>query len=144
MNKINIKNSSLATVLCQLWNQHDSGGSVKNRVINARVNLSIVGGLKDANADEVREFFGTETSAGLYSRFILVPGPTCWDWDMEWVPPAKRTEEVYGWQETPVERARMRVTVPKEIHALVKAWHEKKKETRGRFKVRLAGGGKEG
>jgi len=77
LNKTTITNSSLPQTLCTLFYKDQAGSADKTGEHKARVQLSILGGLKATNPDDFAQTFGKSTSDGLYDRFLFCvnPGP---------------------------------------------------------------------
>jgi hypothetical protein len=84
--KLNIQGSSLAPTLCKLWSDDEAGSSNKQGYYSVRVRLSMLGALAVRDNSEFTEHFGSQTTRGLYDRFLLCPGPSRWEWDDAWRP----------------------------------------------------------
>lgn len=86
--KINIQGSSLAPLLCTLYYEDEGGSANKHGVHETSVRMSMLGGLAITDVTDFQAIFGSNTTAGLYDRFIFAPGPKDWAWDHFWtVPP---------------------------------------------------------
>jgi hypothetical protein len=109
--KIGIRGSgvNLATTLCELF--YEDSAAVFDKKGKARVHtrLSLLGNLKVKDASDFRSSFGSETTGGLYSRFIFAPGPKVWDLDHELTI-------------QPVTRNPVKVGKSSEAHAAARAW----------------------
>jgi hypothetical protein len=69
--KANIQGSSLPATLCSLWSQDEAGAADKTGEHVALVRLNLLGALKAEDAEDFAEAFGSQTTAGLYDRFIV-------------------------------------------------------------------------
>jgi len=101
--------SQLPMTLCSLFYDDTHATSKSGTQSWAQVRLSILGALPVADVDEFREVFTVQTMKGLYSRFVLVPGPETWQWD--------HRMEVVGEYRTPHA-----VAIPDKPYSLYQAW----------------------
>lgn len=132
--KIGIQGSSLGSVLCTLFYQDEVGSAVKGKKVTASVRLSILGSIKCKDQTEFREVFGAETLAGLYSRFLLIPGPAKWDWDDAWIKrqPSSEIGDDFAIEDDGPRQGSV-VTIKKCALDRVKAWRaEQPDKDRGR------------
>jgi hypothetical protein len=86
LRKGQIQGSTLNQTLCTLFYEDEAGCADKKGVLTVNVRLSLLGLLAVESPSEFSELFGSESQAGLFSRFILVPEPPTWDWDDKWIP----------------------------------------------------------
>jgi len=141
MSKVNIQGSSLAPALCTLYYKDEVGGAVKGKALSAYVRLSILGGLKASDPMEFREVFGSETTAGLFDRFIFAPGPRRWMWSDEWRLPTCEVNEEFGCVGSGPRKG-WPVKVTKNVFERVKAWRAERQDLdrgrRGELAMRVA------
>lgn len=135
MQKMAIRGSSLAPVLCSLFYRDRAGSADKSGDHTIHVKLSILGNLKAADPEEFRESFGFDTTAGLFDRFLFAPGPDYWEWDDLWQVPGE------NWDVEPdiddlmhPEPLSQPVAIPAFAYRDVAAW---RKEVEGNSRGRL-------
>lgn len=111
--KAGIENSSLVSVLCQLYNSNAAGGADKKSDYSINVKLSILGCLKIANPAEFPSVFGFATAHGLYDRCIFGVEP---DGDFRWRP----------WTPPSFNFKPSTPSVSPDVYEEVNAWGDKK------------------
>ena len=96
LSKMMIGGSSLAPVICKLFNKDHAGSADAKASHKVYVRLSILGNIATKDVSDFETIFGEETSHGLYTRFIFAPPPEkTWRWRRPWhptVPPPKPTK----------------------------------------------------
>jgi hypothetical protein len=81
MSKIQVKGSSLAAILCTLFYKDETGAADKGGKASMNAQLSILGGLAvDKDGGKFEQYFGAETTAGLFDRFIFGIATDRWQW----------------------------------------------------------------
>jgi hypothetical protein len=88
MQKMLISGSTLAQTINEAFYRDRLGAADKQGPSCCTVRLSLLGNLTVHNPEEFSEAFGATTRTGLYSRFVLAPGPEAWSWSDTWTPPA--------------------------------------------------------
>lgn len=81
MSKGAIENSTLVSVLCELWSKNTAGGADKTTDHGVNLRLSLLGCTKIKDPSEFPDVFGFATAHGFYDRCIFgvrVPGE---DWE---------------------------------------------------------------
>jgi hypothetical protein len=86
LRKGQIQGSTLNQTLCTLFYEDEAGCADKKGVLTVNSRLSILGQLAVETPSEFAELFGSESQAGLFSRFLLIPEPPSWVWDNKWIP----------------------------------------------------------
>jgi hypothetical protein len=73
LSKTGIENSTLATRLCDFWDENEYDKQIGKEVVHVDCRLSWLGGLPADvdNPEKFREFFGGQTNFGLYPRFLF-------------------------------------------------------------------------
>jgi hypothetical protein len=111
LNKLNIQGSSLAPTLCTLWYKNSAGSSDKTGSHEMIAKLNILGGLPVEDEASFGEYFGSETTNGLYTRFVYGVGPSQWNWTFT------------GWKAKPeVNRVPSKVHVPAFVEKVRQDW----------------------
>jgi hypothetical protein len=88
MCKGNIENSSLMSVLCELYYRNKAGGTDKKNDWKVDVRLSMLGCVKIASPAEFPEVFGFATAQGFYDRTIFGVDPEdSFRWSRWSIPP---------------------------------------------------------
>ena len=89
LQKGQIQNSTLISVLCKLWNNNVAGVADKQEHSRMDLNLSILGNVKCKNTSEFSEVFSFDTAHGLYDRCLFgVPGIESWEFTALHLEPA--------------------------------------------------------
>jgi hypothetical protein len=86
LRKGQIQGSTLNQTLCTLFYEDEAGCADKKGVLTVNCRLSLLGALAVESPTEFSELFGSESQAGLFSRFLLIPEPPAWKWDNKWIP----------------------------------------------------------
>jgi len=127
LSKMMIAGSSLAPVICKLFNKDRAGSAdakAHNRVF---VRLSILGNIATQDVADFETIFGEETSHGLYTRFIFAPPPEkTFRWRRPWRPTV-----------TPPKQSKLKVKVLQEDYDAFARW-EMEYEALGYKPTRLA------
>jgi hypothetical protein len=69
--KAKVDNSTLAPLLCALWDKDEAGSSVKEGAQDCVCRVSMVGGLPFESPSDISAIFGAASQFGLFSRFVL-------------------------------------------------------------------------
>jgi hypothetical protein len=89
LQKGQIQNSTLISVLCKLWNNNVAGVADKQEHSRMNLSLSILGNVKCKNTSEFSEVFSFDTAHGLYDRCLFgVPGSDSWEYTALHLEPA--------------------------------------------------------
>jgi hypothetical protein len=86
LNKLSMNGSSLAPVLCDLFDDYEGGTSDKFGDHSVMCCLNILGALPVNSPADFGKQFGKNTGGGFYDRFIYAPLPKGWNWNHEWMP----------------------------------------------------------
>lgn len=84
LDKAGITGSGLPTALCSLFYHNHAGTSNKTGSHQCDIKLSLLGGLPAEDEAQFAEFFGSATTTGLHSRFLIGVGPSQWNWNHRW------------------------------------------------------------
>ena len=109
LSKIGAPGSSLASTFCSMYYNSECGVSDKTGTHDISAWVSILGGLPAEDEAEFSEYFGSETTNGLYSRFIYGVGPKTWRFN-------------FRWKENPEQRWPTQVYVGDLAHDVAQAW----------------------
>lgn len=120
-----IENSSLVSVLCQLFNMNFAGGADKKTSYSINVKLSLLGCLKIANPAEFPSVFGFATAHGLYDRCIFGVQP---DGDFRYKP----------WTRPDFDFKPSTPSVSADVFEEVNAWGDKKDKRLRELILRVA------
>ncbi len=85
LNKLSMNGSSLAPVLCDLFDDYEGGTSDKFGDHSVMCCLNILGAIPVNSPADFGKQFGKNTGGGFYDRFIYAPLPKGWNWNHEWV-----------------------------------------------------------
>jgi hypothetical protein len=125
LSKIGAPGSSLASTFCSMYYNSECGVSDKTGTHDISAWVSILGGLPAEDEAEFSEYFGSETTNGLYSRFIYGVGPKTWRFN-------------FRWEAKPEQRWPTQVYVGDLAHDMTQAWveeartivHQRRREVR--------------
>jgi hypothetical protein len=73
LKKTGVENSTLASRLCDMWDDNDFEKIIGKESVNVHCRLSWVGGIPagEEHTERFTELFGSETNFGLYPRFVF-------------------------------------------------------------------------
>lgn len=92
--KTGIDNSTLASRLCDFWDDSEYQKTIGKELVTVNCRLSWLGGLPASwdKPDKFRELFGSQTNFGLYPRFIFGYSGTRFNF-RDWEPTIRPTSE---------------------------------------------------
>jgi hypothetical protein len=135
LRKTQVQNSTLASTLCDFWDENRKEVADRNGVQAANCRLSWIGGIpiKLEAPDEFGELFGRETGRGLFSRMILGFSEKKFNYK-PWSPPTATDP----WSECNIWGADqcLRVDLSSEATELADTW-QPEEEDAGRLKFNL-------
>jgi hypothetical protein len=135
LKKANIKNSSLGSTLCELWDENQYTAADRHGEQPCDCRLSWLGGLpiRRDHPEEFGEYFGRETGRGLVSRTILGFSDAKFNYK-RWTPPSRWSKDEQGDFDEMAFLNPGQVEICCEAEQMLDAWKANDEEEEGRFK----------